>query len=72
MSRWVSVFLLHRHAFNFIKKVHVRLVRNTTPPHRLSQILGLDKLASFLQIIPFEEDHDFIRVTDVAEEMPPL
>jgi hypothetical protein len=60
------------YAFDFIKKVHIRLFRNTSPLHGLSQILRLDKLPSLLHVIPLEEDYDFIRVIRAAEEMTPL
>jgi len=56
---WVSDCQSRGKSFNFIKKVHVRPVRNTAPPHHLSQIIGLDKLAHPLQIIPLHQvlDH---------------
>jgi len=57
--------------FYRFQEVNIRLVNNSSPLHRLSQILGLDELTSLLQIIPLEENEKFIGVIGVAEQLSP-
>jgi len=57
--------------FYRFQEVDIRLVNNPSSLHRLSQILGLDELASFLQIIPLEKNEEFIGVIGIAEQLAP-
>lgn len=47
----------------------MRLVGNSAALHRLSQILGLDKLKNLLQIIYLNKDNELTRVIDVSKKM---
>jgi hypothetical protein len=69
-SRSVLIELRIRQSFgwsvNFFEKVDIGLVNNTSPLHRLLQVLGFRKLASLPQILKLQENHDLSGVINIA------
>src|SRR5687768_11456449 len=59
-------------ALHVLQKPDVRPVRHPRPCHRLAQIVGVGEEACPLEVVPREEQQDFMRIVGVAEEPSPL